>query len=332
MPPKRRSNWRQPTIFDNEPSGRRTTRAARSAGGQQSSKSSQYQTKDGVTINVSRSKERLQGWVEVWRQPSPGVNFQIPIWVRMDQLTEEEKDDLAKPEDSSAEQQTNDTNAKGNDSSNNNAEPMEIDMEENKPTDENKNGPTNATVSSMNVTPAAEGTPDTLQTTNTANIAGKDGATNAKDAMKQEQQPSSSAAAVTTEQEKEEIQQTTTIPGTEGEAGATDTAPREDDKDENVPNQTLNEEASPATNVSASLAQGEQETVTKTEQQQETSNLAELGLGKAGEGTPQASSEAADPASVQQNAAKPAPAVSGEPEEPPAKRLKLDDTETPTDA
>ena len=92
MPPRKRSNWRQPTIYD-EMEGRRTTRAARSGAGHSSRSSQQYATKDGVTINVSRSKEPVKQYVEVWRTPGPGIGFAVPMWVQVDKLTAEEKEE-----------------------------------------------------------------------------------------------------------------------------------------------------------------------------------------------------------------------------------------------
>ena len=107
MPPRKRSNWRQPTVFDHsDGGGRRTTRAARQSAGQShKSSSSQYATRDGVTVNVSRSKEPVQGWIEVWRAPAPNVGFAVPIWVQIDKLTPEEREEYlpstenTKPED-----------------------------------------------------------------------------------------------------------------------------------------------------------------------------------------------------------------------------------------
>jgi hypothetical protein len=89
MPPRKRSNWRNPVVFGGIESARRTTRAARSGG--QHSRASTYATKDGVTVNVSRSKEKVQGWIEVWRAPARGVGFSVPIWVKVEQLTPEER-------------------------------------------------------------------------------------------------------------------------------------------------------------------------------------------------------------------------------------------------
>ena len=97
MPPRKRSNWRQPTIFDDHDGGRRTTRAARSskvssAASSVTSSQQPYSTRDGVTINVSRSRQKVQNkWVEVWRPPAAGIGFSVPQWVPLEKLTPEER-------------------------------------------------------------------------------------------------------------------------------------------------------------------------------------------------------------------------------------------------
>ena len=141
MPPRKRSNWRQPTVFDHpDGGGRRTTRAARQSAGQSRGSSSQYATRDGVTVNVTRSKERVQGWIEVWRPPAPGVGFAVPIWIQIDKLTPEEREAYlpstdAKPEEEGELQdQAETTTEKSIDDTaapmENSAEPMQIDTPE----------------------------------------------------------------------------------------------------------------------------------------------------------------------------------------------------------
>ena len=95
MPPRKRSNWRQPTVFDDQDGGR-TTRAARAA---RSLSKSQYYASNrdgGVAINVSRSKEKVQKWVEVWRSPAAGIGFTVPQWVPLEKLTLEERKEYDK--------------------------------------------------------------------------------------------------------------------------------------------------------------------------------------------------------------------------------------------
>eukprot|EP00977_Amphora_coffeiformis_P001731 scaffold337_cov172-Amphora_coffeaeformis.AAC.5 len=165
MPPRKRSNWRQPTVFDHPGGGgRRTTRAARQSAGQSHKSSSQYATRDGVTVNVSRSKERVQGWIEVWRPPAPGVGFAVPIWVQIDKLTPEERDeylpsaDAKSEEGGEAQDQAETTAEKSNDDADpmqSGTEPMQIDTPEktNVPTESYQQPATTVTTT----TPATSG-------------------------------------------------------------------------------------------------------------------------------------------------------------------------------